>query len=691
MSNLPELKSNLKQLIAEGVNYAIKRLEEVLLPESDKFNEFVLLKGRYNTYLNAVIIGGTSKAELDEQYNEIAAALLHFSDSLREGFVQLEQTPAPAQSKRGELLYHIPQEMQVEQEYKCAVRVAYLREVLLEGWQVQKEDVQESIPVAEVMSVELLNQDASEPFSIRTFSDTIQFLDEGYPTEWEFYVKALREGAFPLLLKVSVVETRNGRDIKRNVVIEARVVVSTSAPTEVEPTFRRGDVNLSFDGVPSESTVSFASEPTVSEAGAPSAPSSGTPSSANRPLRALALFLGFVMLGATTTWAFTPKDTQDWWWTRYVQNDEAAYTQFIETHPQSKHLEKAAYRRAVIAPTLENLRACETLVQDAGLRAEVAKKRADMEPLPQVQVPTGSTPDAPALSSPSETPQKETAPSGTSQTPASPASSLTKPDGKQPGDPATPAEKAPRSIAQPPKTVETPAFNTPPPSPPAPPNISPSVPTRVVTFDLVRVTGGTYVMGDNTDAEADNCEHSVTVNSFSIAKYEVTQAEWKAVMGTQPSGFGGCDQCPVENVTWNDVQAFLKNLNRLSGKTYRLPTEEEWEYAARGGSLAHGYAHAGSSNLGSVSWHKGNSADKTHPVGSKAANELGLYDMTGNVWEWCQDQWAAYPGCTIDDCAGCRVLRGGSWANVVPVSRVGYRIRNTPSKTYNFFGFRVAL
>ncbi len=242
---LAELKAALKQRIAEGANYAIKQLEEVLRPDSDKFNKFVQIKGRYNAYLNAIVSGMASKAELDGQYNQISTALLYFTDSLRDEYLRTEQpAPSPAQTKRGELLYHFPHEMQTAHEYKCAVRVAYLRALLYDDWQRYDDDVQKSIPVAEIMSVELLNQDGSEPFEIRSFSDTIQFLDQDFHTEWEFYVKPRRLGAFPLLLKISVVETRNGRDVKRNIVLEERVVVSTDAPLEVETNFQKSDIRL---------------------------------------------------------------------------------------------------------------------------------------------------------------------------------------------------------------------------------------------------------------------------------------------------------------------------------------------------------------------------------------------------------------------------------------------------------------
>jgi len=363
---LAELKAALKQRIAEGANYALKHLEEVLRPDSDKFNEFVQIKGRYNAYLNAIVSGMASKAELDGQYNQISAALLIFTDSLRDEHLRPDEqpTPSPAQAKRGELLYHIPHQMQTAHEYKCAVRVAYLRALLYDDWQQHDDDVQKSIPVAEIMSVELLNQDESEPFAIRTFSDTVQFLDQDFHTEWEFYVKPRRIGAFPLLLKISVVETRNGRDVKRNIVLEERVVVSTDAPTEVAQDFQRSDISLDL----SHANPLTASNSTTQQ------PSNSTTS---RPLRAAALFLAFIMLSSSATWAFTPPATRDWW-VATLRDSAEAYAEYIERHadsgPTNPRVETAYFRRAEKSDSLSHLRLYQERYAQGNYTPQVLEK-----------------------------------------------------------------------------------------------------------------------------------------------------------------------------------------------------------------------------------------------------------------------------------------------------------------------------
>ena len=198
-----------------------------------------------------------------------------------------------------------------------------------------------------------------------------------------------------------------------------------------------------------------------------------------------------------------------------------------------------------------------------------------------------------------------------------------------------------------------------------------------------------------SDAEKDEKPaHSVTLSSYYIGQTEVTQALWKEVMGSNPSYFKG-DTNPVEYVSWNYCQAFIQKLNKRTGKTFRLPTEAEWEYAARGGKKSRGYKYIGSNDIGTVAWCAGNSG-KTHAVGTKAPNELGLYDMSGNVWEWCSD-WNdnyssnAQTNPTGADSGFYRVNRGGSWGSNARDCRSSYRSYDSPSDSRNYLGLRLVL
>ena len=212
---------------------------------------------------------------------------------------------------------------------------------------------------------------------------------------------------------------------------------------------------------------------------------------------------------------------------------------------------------------------------------------------------------------------------------------------------------------------------------------------------MVFVQGGSFMMGSELGWGNVKPVHQVTLRDFYIGKFQVTQAQWKTIMGENPSSFIG-DDLPVECVSWNDVQEFIKKLNEKTGHKYRLPTEAEWEYAARGGQNSRGYKYAGSNNIDEVAWYRNNSGIGTHLVGQKKPNELGLYDMTGNVWEWCQDWYDSgyYKNSpknnpTGPDSRSDRVIRGGSWICVADVCRVSLRGYYTPDSKYDSLGFRL--
>ena len=217
--------------------------------------------------------------------------------------------------------------------------------------------------------------------------------------------------------------------------------------------------------------------------------------------------------------------------------------------------------------------------------------------------------------------------------------------------------------------------------------------------NMVNVEGGTFTMGATSEQGSDAYDdekptHQVTLSSFSIGKYEVTQEEWEMVMGSNPSSFKGA-KLPVESVSWDDCQEFIRKLNELTGKEFRLPTEAEWEYAARGGSKSRGYKYAGGNDVGSVAWYDDNSGNKTHEVGQKQPNELGLYDMAGNVWEWCSDWFGSYGNSSQTNPTGAssglfRVYRGGSWCSNAGNCRVSIRSFTAPDYRNFNLGLRLA-
>ena len=221
-----------------------------------------------------------------------------------------------------------------------------------------------------------------------------------------------------------------------------------------------------------------------------------------------------------------------------------------------------------------------------------------------------------------------------------------------------------------------------------------------VSFDMVYVEGGTFDMGATSEQGSDAYDneypvHSVTLSDYYIGKCEVTQELWEAVMGSNPSNSMGA-QKPVESVSWNDCKNFIKKLSSLTGRTFRLPTEAEWEYAARGGNKSLHYKYSGSDNIDEVAWYNNNSGRSTHAVGTKSPNELGIYDMSGNVWEWCSDWYGGYSAGAQTNPQGpssgsYRVLRGGSWINYAGNCRVSIRSYDDPGNSNINFGLRLIL
>lgn len=230
-----------------------------------------------------------------------------------------------------------------------------------------------------------------------------------------------------------------------------------------------------------------------------------------------------------------------------------------------------------------------------------------------------------------------------------------------------------------------------------------------ISFEMVYVEGDTFTMGADTVIDKDFWgdempNHKVVLSDYYIGKLEVTQDLWKKVLGTIPSdnykGSGKSDSYPVERVSWNDCQKFISKLNQMTKKNFDLPTEAQWEFAARGGKKSQSYKFSGGDGMKIVGWCDENSEDETHQTGKKKANELGIFDMSGNVREWCSDWYAVYDTTLQIDPEGplipqsgdsVRVARGGSFSDPPSYCRNSFRQKSLPSSKMNYVGLRLVL
>jgi formylglycine-generating enzyme required for sulfatase activity len=225
--------------------------------------------------------------------------------------------------------------------------------------------------------------------------------------------------------------------------------------------------------------------------------------------------------------------------------------------------------------------------------------------------------------------------------------------------------------------------------------------TDRIWSNMVEVKGGIFQMGGTREQWGEGAHvfelpvHSVKIDTFRICRFQLTQGEWQILMGDNPSHFRGDSSLPVDSISWEDAEFFLAHLNSLTTGGYRFPTEAEWEYAARGGALSRKYKYSGSNNVDEVAWTYNNSNGRTHPVGRLKPNELGLYDMSGNVWEWCNDWYGDYQSKPLINPLGPasgehRVVRGGCWSNGPDYKRVSHRNYRYPGHRHNDYGFRLA-
>ncbi len=673
---LAPLQRTLRQMLPdEGISAVLAALKKALPEGTDLYNAVFQLETRLNATNKDRLRGVLSQDQLELAYNRISADLLDLIDSLEPAhFDRATADGGGAVNKTGSILYRIPHTMEVEEEYRCIVRLAFDDEVIIRNIEITRDTVLKDVRVSEVMEVELLDPNPTPSFTIRKLNSAEQFLEKNDYTEWIFFVKPLRTGEMPLVLRIAVLEIIDDHERKKEIVLEELIIVVADAPepgTEaVAAEFKNAGYTIAT-GSTAEATQSKALGSSASSAPPRPAPTAPSPVSAapqaTEGKRRYALALLALVVALAGVWATgrlagwwgapaasetqTRIDREDWQ-SALRSGTKAAFGGYLEKHPEGLFKSVARYKLDSIQQA-EQPTTGRVPQQDSLLSEYLADTGAD-------ELAEGNG-EASQSSSAKKTTTKP------SKTPS-----------KKPVNPNGTAPTLPQPVG-PPKPTDLPMPQTQVPNPPA---------KRRSGFEMVPVPGGSMNIGCE-DGGKDECPHPITVGNFKIGRYEITQSDWKEVMGSNPSHFNysRCAECPVEKVSWEEALVFAKKASEKYGVHFRLPYEAEWEYAARGGAAGKGFKYAGSNRSGEVGWYHDNS-EETHRVGQKKPNELGLYDMSGNVWEWCLDTYKPYPGCksrTTDD----RIIRGGSFRNYGSKGRTCNRNYMWPTKKDFSVGFRL--
>ncbi len=764
---LADLRRQLQEQLVEDLSGALKHLKD-LLPDSDKRDIVLNLLARLHDVQHTNLLDIVANDELRREFNAIRKGLLDLLRELADNDFDAEAVArakakigsGPPTPKEGRVLYRIPHVMPMEEETKCVVRIAVEEADIRQRIVMDQHVVVEVLPrVSDCMYAEVADPSAGRVFCIRSTSDPIQLVEDRGYTEWFFYVEPLRPGNWPLDIKVAVIELVNGQERKKSFVFSETVEIVAEPQTALPETpFKTAGYALPFPTPASNTTATKAAEaypPTPGSAGSvgteewsPSVPPSAEPPapelppavfpttrSSNKGLRALAVFLAFLVVGSTATYALTPADTLEWWQTRYLENTPQAYQQFIREHEQSKHRTKAVkvlkaleikhLQELRTAPTSLNVRQFlldfpsserlseikQTLESHAELRDELLLVLENA----YVEVVRQNTSEQTVNQFLMDFPESRRLGEVIQLVDKDPVLKrkilLNLKQAKMRGDtlrrsPLENKRKDLGSLKNGTSSGDSSALAT---------SISQNAPAgQSIKSTMVFVKGGTFTMGDLFDEGEDNEKpmHQVTLSNFYMSKYEVTQRQWQQIMGSNPASFH-CDDCPVENVNWEYIQIFLKKLNATlpaGQKPYRLPTEAEWEYAAREGDkkvrFGNGQDQADPTriNFNGLAKFKrayslaGTYRERTVAVGSlRSPNTLGLHDMSGNVSEWCSDWYNAdyYKSSPASNPPGppsgsYRVVRGGSWGNDPQYCRVAYRHSLTPVARGNIVGFRLA-
>ncbi len=748
MQDLKTLQTDLKNRIPQdGIAAVIKALKELLPEEAPKRNTLLQIEAEYNDIKLKSIDGILDDEALRIANNQIRKRLLDFIDSLEasdfDKTAKRSRLRKDNQIKQGHVLYRIPRQMQVAQEVKCIVRIALDKISLIEDIDVDEHtQVRSEVRVSDYMKVQIIDPSSTQVFNIRSTSEPVQFIDEDAATEWKFYVTPLLPGEHILELKVVVMEIINGVERVREHSLEESVVIVTEAVEE------DADAPMQFAGI----DFLVANPEYYMEAAASSFRLPKAVRTTALMLVALLAISGATWAIApqefewvTTRYLQNTKEAYERYIEKFpksrhresatyrkavIENSPEAYEEYLEVFPEGDYAEEATWELAEMTespeilqfyikkyPEGEKVQAAkielQQLEESTWQRIKTTNNRDSLQQFiktfptgryaPEVQKVLQATPVQQKTLSPTTVKQIQTIQPTVPVVTKEPEKTITKDSTAQKTENNTiPEEKQPIKEepvkTEPVKTEEKPQEK----ETVQPPNEETKQPDdsyfEAIKAKMVLVKGGTFQMGSN-EYDSEKPVHPVTVSDFYISKYEVTFDEYdafcEATKRQKPADQGwGRGKRPVINVSWEDATAYCKWLSEKTGKNYRLPTEAEWEYAARGGAKSEGFEYSGSDDLDKVAWYSSNSKNQTHPVGQKKANELGLYDMSGNVWEWVQDWYGDYSSKAQTNPKGpgsgaSRVLRGGSWIGYDDYCRVADRDGGIPILRDYDFGFRL--
>ncbi|MCB9285121.1 MAG: SUMF1/EgtB/PvdO family nonheme iron enzyme [Lewinellaceae bacterium] len=708
MMDINELKLEVKNiLVEEGLGPALKRMKGVLPENSKAYNEIILLEADLKDANLKMVRGSIGQNELDVKYNQLRERFLTLVEDLEPS--DLEAPSSEKKSKHGSLLYQIPGKMEIEKEARCRVRIAYDEAALIENIELTADTKIKDVRIAEVMEVELIDPAETPAFSIRTFNRQEQFIEKDEYTEWIFFVKPLREGQFPLMLRVSVIEKVGEKERVRDIVMEETVViVAEPVQEEAKETFKSSGI------VVGEEEAAVLEEMVI-------------PKKGRKPLQSAALALVALVAFSSLTYAAVPgfRMNIDWLLTA-VRDSRDAYQRFAEKYPESSKaalalgkIEDLDWNETLQDPTLASLEQFIDLYPESPYAGEAIEKlmglniQASLQPATRRAIENylAENPNSSFMDQARDLLALEVAPPPIRED----STAIAKPEvlvESNPAKPPKPGDKDPGLVSELNKDIKE--------------LIEEPKPANPITYNsMILVKGGSFTMGC-TPEQGDDCDedenpaHEVAVGDFYMGRQEVTNAEFCTFLnakGNQEEGgvawinldnsfvkiekkgnvFSpkeGFEKYPVIAVSWYGARAYCTWMSETNGARFRLPTEAEWEYAARGGNAGKGHKYAGSDDLSDAGWFVSNAGNSAKPVGAKSPNELGIYDLSGNVWEWCSDWFGTYAEGASSNPQGAskgtdRVRRGGCWRDEPDACRVSNRSSSPPSTRIDYIGFRV--